>query len=266
MAIRSALKKKLTSGNVVLGTFVSSDGVDMVEILGHSGFDFVVLDMEHAPGSPLSVMGQMRAAESRGMDVVVRLPDIERTTVLRTLDIGVSGVLATQVDGAGSVRSFLDVSLYPPQGSRGFANTRATAYGFAPIGDYIMDANNNLLRVIQCETERTVLDIEEIVGMQNVDLAFINPYGLSVSLGVLGDLFHPKMVEAVDKVLSASKQAGKAAGILVSTPEETKKRIEQGFTFFIYSMDTLIFGKAARGIVGMMQELTAAAHRAQGTA
>ena len=249
MIIRSALKKKLLKGETVLGTFVGMDSVDAVEIIGRSGFDFVILDMEHAPGAPNSIMGQVRAAEGTGMDVLARLTNVERTTVLRTLDIGVSGVLAPQVNDAATARSFIDATLYPPLGCRGFAGTRAAAYGSAPILDYIAEANADLLRMVQCETEQAVRDVEEIASIKGIDLIFVGPYDLSLSLGIPGDLFHPKMAESVDKILAACEKSKKIAGIFVSSPEEMKKRIQQGFTFFAYSMDTMIFSAAAKAVV-----------------
>ncbi|MDR1621620.1 MAG: 4-hydroxy-2-oxovalerate aldolase [Synergistaceae bacterium] len=249
MVIRSALKKKLLKGETALGTFAGMDSTDAVEIIGRSGFDFVILDMEHAPGAPNSIMGQIRAAEGTGMNVLARLPNVERTTVLRTLDIGVSGVLAPQVNDTATARSFIDATLYPPLGCRGFAPTRAAGYGSAPILDYIAEANSDLLRMVQCETEQAVGDVDEIASIPGIDLIFVGPYDLSLSLGIPGDLFHPKMVEAVDKILAVCKKSGKIAGIFVSSPEEMKKRLAQGFTFFAYSMDTLIFSAATRAIV-----------------
>jgi 4-hydroxy-2-oxoheptanedioate aldolase len=256
MVIRSALKKKLSAGEAVLGTFVGTDSADLVEILGNSGFDFVILDMEHAPGTPQSIMGQIRAAEGRGMNVIARLPNIGRTTVLRALDTGVSGILAPQVNDMETARAFLDASLYPPLGCRGFASTRATGYGSVPsIPGYLKEANSDLLRVVQCETEQAVRDIGAIAGLEYIDVIFVGPYDLSLSLGVPGDLFHPKMLESVDKVLAACKKRGKLTGVYVSTPEEVKKRLEQGFTFLAYSMDTLIFSEAAKNIVNSVRPL-----------
>ena len=249
MMIRSALKKKLLAGGTVLGMFVGTDSADVVEIIGRSGFDFVVLDMEHSPGAPNSMMGQLRAAESRGMEVFARLTNVERTTVLRTLDMGVSGVLAPQVNDVATARAFIDASLYPPLGCRGFASTRAAGYGTASVPEYIAEANSDLLRMVQCETEQAVGEIEEIASVKGIDLIFVGPYDLSLSLGVPGDLYHSKMAKAVKKILAVCKKLGKPTGIFVSSAEDLEKRIEQGFTFFTYSMDTLVFTAATSAMV-----------------
>lgn len=255
MIIRSGLKKKLQAGDVVFGTFAGSDSTDMVEILGISGFDFVILDTEHAPGAPNSIMGQMRVAERRGMDVLVRLTNTERTTVLRTLDIGVSGLLAPQMNDFETTRAFIDATLYPPLGCRGFAGTRASGYGTAPIPEYLAEANSDLLRMVQCETEQSVENLEKILSIREIDVVFVGPYDLSLSLGVPGDLFNPKMVRAIDRIIELCRKCGKRLGIFASAPEEARKRIEQGFTFIAYSMDTMIFGAAARNIVSMGRKL-----------
>ena len=255
MVIRSTLKRKLLAKETVFGTFVGTDSADVVEVIGLNGFDFVILDMEHSPGAPNSMMQQVRVAELRGMDVIARLTNVERTTVLRTLDIGVSGVLAPQVNDLATARAFIDASLYPPLGCRGFAPTRAAAYGLASVPDYIAEANSDLLRIAQCETEQAVGDIESIASLDGLDLIFIGPYDLSLSLGVAGDKFHPKMVEAVDKVLAACKKSSKPVGIFVSSPEEARTRIEQGFTFLAYSMDILILAAAVRDITNTLRSL-----------
>ena len=255
MIIRSKLKKRLLAGETVFGTFVGTDSSDVVEVMGYGGFDFVILDMEHSPSSPISIMGQIRAAELRGMDALARLPNVDRTTVLRTLDIGVSGVLAPQVNDLATARAFIEASLYPPLGCRGFAPTRATGYGVASVPEYIAEANSDLLRMVQCETEQAVREVESIASLEGLDLIFVGPYDLSLSLGVPGDKFHPKMVEAVDKVLTVCKKLKKPIGIFVATPEEAKKRIEQGFTFIAYSMDTLILAAAVHNITGALRSL-----------
>jgi len=256
MVIRSALKKRLQAGETVFGPFVGMDSVDAVEAMGLGGFDFVILDMEHGPGTPNSVMGQMRAAELRGMDVLARLPNVERTTVLRTLDIGVSGILAPQVNDPATARSFIEATLYPPLGCRGFAGTRSSAYGSVPMPEYITEANSDLLRIIQCETEQAVKVIDSVASLEHLDMIFIGPNDLSISLGVPGDKFHPKMVEAVDKVLASCKKFNKPVGIFVASPEEAKTRIEQGFTFIAYSMDIRIFIAAVKDITAKLRELT----------
>jgi 4-hydroxy-2-oxoheptanedioate aldolase len=255
MIIRSALKKRLLAGETVFGTFVGMDSVDAVEIIGLGGFDFVILDMEHAPGAPNSIMGQVRAAELRGMDVLVRLPCVERTNILRALDMGISGALAPQVNDLPTARAFVEACLYPPLGCRGFAGTRASFYGSASIPEYIAEANSDLLRIIQCETEQAVREIDSIASLEGVDLIFIGPYDLSLSLGVPGDKFHPKMAEAVDKVLATCKKFNKPVGIFASSPEEAEKRLGQGFTFMAYSMDAHILAAAVKNITGTLRSL-----------
>ncbi|GHS86356.1 4-hydroxy-2-oxovalerate aldolase [Synergistales bacterium] len=256
MIIRSTLKKRLLAGEIVLGTFVWADGVNSVEILGNSGFDFVILDTEHAPGTPESIINQLRAAEGRGMDAIVRLPNTARTTVLRALDIGVSGALAPQVNDFETARAFIDATLYPPLGCRGFASVRATGYGLIDsIPEYLAEANSDLLRIVQCETENAVLNLNEIAKIEEIDMIFVGPYDLSLSLGVPGEFDHPKMTDAIDAILAVCKEYDKMTGILVSSPEEVKNRIEQGFKFLAYSVDILILAAAAKNITSVARNI-----------
>lgn len=235
--------------------FVGSDSADIVDVLGYNGFDFVVIDMEHGPGNPASVLHQVRTAEARGMDVIARIPNIERTTVLRTLDIGVSGLKAPQVNDEESARELVRVAKYPPAGCRGFAATRAGGFGTTPISDYLHEANDEVMLIVQCETEEAVRNIDAIASIDEIDMIFIGPYDLSLSLGVPGELFHPKMLDAFERVITASNQYGKLTGTFVSSTEEVEKRIDQGFTYLTYGLDHYIFSQTCAKIANNVRSV-----------
>ena len=243
------LKRKLEKGEVVLGMFITLNCPDLVEITGLAGFDFCIIDTEHGPGNPESIQHMLRAAELRGVTPIVRIPDTAPVTVLRTLDVGAAGIEVPQINSLESARELVRSAKYFPLGERGACLTRSSRYGFVPgVAEYFEEANRETLVIVHCENKAGLDCLEEIASVDGIDVIFVGPYDLSQSFGVPGEIYHPVMVEAVDRALATAKACGKPAGIYVGSVEEAKVRIEQGFTYIAYSMDTLVFAEACREI------------------
>ncbi len=244
------LKEKLARGEVVLGTFITLNCPDLVEIAGLAGFDYCIIDTEHGPGNPESIQNMLRAAELRGMDAIVRVTEPSATTILRTLDVGASGIQVPQVNSPETALDVVKFAKYFPRGERGACLTRSSRYGFVPgLAEYFEEANRDTMVIVHCENRMGLECLDEIAAVEGVDLIFVGPFDLSQSFGIPGQIYHPVMVEAVGKALASAKKAGKPAGIFVSSPEEGRARIEQGFTYIAYSTDSLIFAETCRGIV-----------------
>ncbi len=245
------LKRALSEGEVALGLFINTHSPDLVEIAGLAGFDFCIIDTEHGPGDAESIQHMIRAAELRGMTPVVRVTNPEPTTILRILDVGAAGVQVPQVNSRREAEEVVRSAKYHPIGERGAAFTRSSRYGFnESVAKYFEEANRETMVILHCENRRGLDLLDDIASVDGADVIFIGPYDLSQSLGIPGEIYHPRMVEAVAKALASAKKAGKPAGIFVSTVEEARERIEQGFTYIAYGTDTLIFAAACREIVG----------------
>lgn len=244
------LKKKLSHGEVVLGPFITIDCPDIVEIAGLAGFDFCIIDTEHGPGNPQSIQHMLRAAERRSITPIVRVTDTAPTTILRTLDVGAAGIQVPQVNSRETAESVVSSAKYFPKGERGACLTRSSRYGFVTsVAEYFAEANENTLVIVHCENREGLDRLDEIASVEGVDVVFVGPYDLSQSYGIPGQINHPVMVEAVGRALAAIQRAGKPAGIFVGSVAEANRRIEQGFRYIAYSMDTLLFGELFRGIV-----------------
>ena len=245
------LKRKLAGDGVVLGTFITLNCPDLVEIAGLAGFDYCIIDTEHGPGNPESIQHMIRAAELRGMAPIVRVTDTAATTILRTLDVGAAGIQVPQVNSPETAENVVRSAKYFPKGDRGACLTRSSRYGFVPgVAEYFDEANRETLVIVHCENRQGLECLDGIAAVEGVDVIFVGPYDLSQSFGIPGQIYHPVMVDAVARALAAAKRAGKPAGIFVGSVEEAKARIEQGFTYIAYSTDSLVFAEVCKNIVG----------------
>ena len=245
------LKRKLAGGGVVLGTFITLNCPDLVEIAGLAGFDYCIIDTEHGPGNPESIQHMLRAAELRGMAPIVRVTDTAATTILRPLDVGAAGIQVPRVNSPETAENVVRSAKYFPKGDRGACLTRSSRYGFVPgVAEYFDEANRETLVIVHCENRQGLECLDGIAAVDGVDVVFVGPYDLSQSFGIPGQIYHPVMVDAVASALAAAKRAGKPAGIFVGSVEEAKARIEQGFSYIAYSTDSLVFAEVCRNIVG----------------
>jgi 4-hydroxy-2-oxoheptanedioate aldolase len=251
--VKNSLRSRLAAGDVVVGPFVGLNCPDLVEIMGIAGCDFCVIDTEHGPMDPESIQHMVRAAELSGMTPIVRVPRAEPVDILKVLDIGAQGIHVPQVNSRQSAVEVVKAAKYHPEGMRGVAVPRALSYGLRPLGEALAEANREVMVIVHCENADGLGKLEEIASVEGVDMVFVGPYDLSQSLGVPGEIFHPSMVKAVSRALDGISSAGKPAGIFVTSTDEAKRRIDEGFRYIAYSMDSLIFGNACREFLSTLR-------------
>jgi 4-hydroxy-2-oxoheptanedioate aldolase len=202
-----------------------------VEIAGLSGFDWILIDLEHGAGDYESLRYQLQAAAGTPSVPIVRIAWNDPPRFKRVLDLGASGVMVPYVNNALEATQAAASVRYPPQGIRGVAKSvRATGFG-QNFDEYFAKANENLLTVVQIETEEAVANAEDIASVPGVDVLFVGPLDLSVSLGIPQQIHQPRFREALGKVVEACRKQGKAPGILVWDPQKMGEMIEAGFTF-----------------------------------
>lgn len=242
----NSLKKKLKEGETAFGVFNLVNTPEVIEIMGLAGFDFVVIDGEHGPAGPLDSQDLIRAAELREMTPVVRATCNSRTTILRYLDVGAHGIQIPQVNSAEEAEEAVQSSKYFPEGNRGIALPRSADYGAVPPLDYFGKANSETLVVAQCESTRGLDNVEYIAKVPGVDVVFLGPFDMSQSMGIPGQLDHPRVEEAAERILKACKDNGKAAGIFVVDGENARKRAKQGFQYITINLESSLLYKAFR--------------------
>ena len=224
-----------------MGSFVTCNTPDFVEILALAGFDFVVIDNEHGPMGQESSQHLIRAAELRGITPIVRIPDSLEGTILHILDVGAHGIQAPQVNDSETAEAIVRRSKYHPLGARGVAFPRSADYGLTDLGKYFDHANSQVLIVTHCENTVCLDNLEAICQVPGIDVIFLGPYDMSQSMGITGQVTHPRIQEAAEKVLTTAKKYGKAAGIFAGTGAIAKERAAQGFQYITVGLDTTLY-------------------------
>jgi 4-hydroxy-2-oxoheptanedioate aldolase len=249
------IKEKLKRGEFVVGPFMKSRDPAMVEIVGLAGFDFAILDMEHSALSIESVEDLIRMAEVRGIDSIVRVPEISESAISRPLDAGASGVLVPRVDTKEQAEQVVFLSKFSPLGERGMdVFARAADYSQLTKEIYLKEANRRTLLIIQIEGKKGVENLDDILLVKGLDTIFIGPYDLSQSLGVPGEIDHPKVTEKIKEVVGKVRKAGLSLGIYVDDVETAKRWINLGVQFIALLLDVVIFFQACRLLVAPLKK------------
>ena len=232
------LKQTVERGNPVVGSWVSIGHPAMAEIPASLAFDFVVVDTEHTPTSLETVENMVRAVDAAEgpTEPIVRVAGNDPVRIKRVLDLGVGGVMVPMVESADEAAAVVDAVRYPPEGGRGIAAARSSRYGM-DLGERVDSGGDDLLTVVQIETERGLDNVAEIVAVDGVDVAFVGPADLSASLGVFADWDHERYRDAVERVVAAVEDADVAAGTLAFDASDVHEQLETGFSFVIAGVD-----------------------------
>lgn len=223
------LKRKLASGQTVVGSFAYVPSAKLTEIIGLLGFDFVVVDMEHGPIDTSIAEDMVRAAELTGVTPLIRVTRNSPELILRALDIGAQGIHVPDITTAEDARSAAASSKYGPVGRRGLAGVRAADYGLKqPLGDYAPAANRETMVIAHIESERAVQNLDELLAVDGIDVYYLGPEDISNSLGIPGQSKDPRVVKLVEDGIRKIVGAGKMAGCIVADAGTAKRYIDLG--------------------------------------
>jgi 4-hydroxy-2-oxoheptanedioate aldolase len=220
--LRNALRERLDSTDHACGVFVSLEDPAVVELAALAGFDFALVDLEHTTFGLATLAGHVRAAKAHAMGVLVRVPDDDAKFILRVLETGADGILVPHVCDRRSAEAAVDAVRYPPIGHRGFYDGTAAAgyfsHGFPDYSGLADHMNRTVVLVCLIEDRAGVEHCEEIVATPGVDAVIVGPADLSLSLGHGDVAEHPTVVDAIERVRSAARQAGVGFGGPVGHP------------------------------------------------
>jgi len=220
------------------GTFLNLGSPTAVEIAADTGFDWLLIDLEHGSGSEADLRNMLLACRGSSAAPVVRIRSVDPDTVKFVMDSGAAGVMFPYVSSVAEARRAVDCIKYPPMGTRGVAGAiRATTFG-RDWKQYFAEANDNSLVVVQIETPEAVEASAEIAAIEGVDVLFVGPLDLSVNMGCPGDFSQPHFVDALKHVVQSCNDHGKTAGILTKSGFEQQHR-ELGFRFVALGADSL---------------------------
>jgi 4-hydroxy-2-oxoheptanedioate aldolase len=248
------LKRALREGRAQIGLWSQLASHIGVEVLAGSGFDFLVLDTEHAPNELPAVLAQLQALAGGTASGVVRPAWNDPVLFKRLLDIGVLSLLVPFVENAEEARRAVAATRYPPHGIRGVAlTTRANRYG--RVKDYPERAHDELCVLVQLETRVALGNLESIAAVEGVDGLFIGPSDLAADLGHLGDSAHPEVRTAIDDAIRRICATGKVAGILAPVEADARHWLALGCLFLAVGSDVSLLARQS--------ELLAARFRSQ---
>jgi 2-keto-3-deoxy-L-rhamnonate aldolase RhmA len=237
-----------------LGTWIMSASPLVAEAVGHAGFDFGVIDMEHSPLELGGVVHLLQAVGNTRMVPVLRVPWNDAVTVKRVLDAGAATVLFPFVQDADEAAAAVAATRYPPEGRRGLAGmSRATRFGTQD--DYIATANRRTGVIVQIESMAAVQALDRIAAVPGVDALFVGPADLSADMGLLGQLMHPKVMDVMTRVARQCAQLGKPVGTIGGNAQEVARYRAAGYTFAALGSDLgLLVGGAQAALHALRRQ------------
>ncbi len=237
----SDFRQKCIGYERVVGTFAAIPHPVAIEVTAASGLDFICIDAEHSQIGRELIENLIRASDVHRIPAMVRVPGHAPESIAGVLDAGAAGVLVPRISTAVQAKAAVLATRYPPIGERGVGPGRAAGYGYR-IPDYLKGANESLVLAIQIETAEGLANVEEIVAVEGVDVIFIGPGDLSVSLDAMGPKGAKKLDAAILKITGAARAAGKAVGIFRPSPDDVGKWSEAGISFYLLASDTMFLG------------------------
>ena len=236
------LRQKLAAGRRVCGVLVDVNSEDLVEVFGHLGFDFAVLDAQHGGVDPERARGLFRAAELTGLATLVRVPRNDPSEILRYLDAGAGGIVVPNVMSGAEVAAAVSAMKYPPLGRRGAAGrSRAAGYGLRQsAAEYFAAANAEVLFMPLVEDPEALDHLPEICGASGVDAVLAGPGDLSLAMGVPGGFRDPRVQAAVERIRAAAVAARRPAITLAPDADAGRALYAQGFQGLIVAPTGLL--------------------------
>ena len=250
--MKDGFRQRLRAGEKLIGTMVTVTSAMVAEVLSGIGFDWLFIDGEHGPLETAELQAIMQAV---GDDIacLVRVPTLSEIPIKKTLDLGATGIIVPQVNTAEEAATVVQFSRYAPQGSRGVGLARANGYG-SKFQEYMASANDDVVVVVQAEHALAVENIESIVQVAGVDAVLIGPYDLSASLGRMGQLDDPVVVEAIEHVTQTCRAAAMPLGMFGFSADAVRPYVDKGYNLIVVGVDTTLLSAAAGQMLGELRE------------
>jgi 2-keto-3-deoxy-L-rhamnonate aldolase RhmA len=238
-------KQLLATGRrPLVGTILSTGSPEVADLMARIGYQFLWIDCEHGM-IELATAGLLAQVIGERASVLVRVPTAGAHHLQRAADLGAHGIIVPQVGHADQARAVVAACHYPPRGRRGVGVARAQGYGLE-LASYVHDRSSALAVLVQIESAAAVAQIDDILAVPGVDGVFVGPHDLSASLGHLGELEHPVVVEALERVRSACVRRGTPIGTFAADAQGARRAVEQGYDLVAVGIDLLTLGRAAQ--------------------
>jgi 4-hydroxy-2-oxoheptanedioate aldolase len=249
------LKTALKQGQAQIGLWMSLASPYTAEICGSAGFDFVVIDAEHGPNHIQSILAQLQALSAYPVQAVVRPASGDASLIKQILDVGAQSLVVPLVETPEQAALLVKAVQYPPEGIRGVGSAVARAARWDRVPDYLDRAGEHICLIVQIETRRGLDNLEAIAAVEGIDGLFIGPADLSSSLGYRGRAGSPEMLAVMEDAVTRIRKAGKAAGILWTEDQGSKRFLELGVTFMAVGVDVALLVSETDRLVRTFQRL-----------
>jgi 4-hydroxy-2-oxoheptanedioate aldolase len=248
-APKNTFKTAIKQGPAQIGLWVALTSPYAAEICGGAGYDWLLVDAEHAPNDIQTLVTQLQALAKYPAHVIVRPPIGEAWILKQILDIGAQTILVPMVETKEQAEALVRAVRYPPHGIRGVGAALARASAFNRIPDYLQTANDEVCLLLQVESRAGLANLDAIAGTDGVDGVFIGPSDLAADMGFLGKPGAPEVQAAVEDALNRIQGHGKAAGILSADQALAKRYVELGATFVAIGSDVGLFVNATSKLI-----------------
>ena len=261
-AFPNRFRQDLVAGKRLIGCWCSLGSPITTEVLGVAGFDWILLDAEHAPNDVLSLIPQLMALKDSASAPVVRPSSNGVVEIKRLLDAGFHNFLVPYIESADEARRAVAATRYPPAGVRGVSvSQRSNRYG--SVADYFKVVNHNIAVMLQIESRAGVAAATEIAAVDGVDGLFIGPSDLAAGYGHLGNPTHPEVQAAMVAVFAAAKATGKPVGILSPVEADARRYLEMGASYVAVGSDLGVLRMGTQALADKYRSPGAAAIAAQ---
>lgn len=250
----NSLTRKLREKSCAIGTFVEIPAPPIVEMLGLAGFDFAVVDREHGPIDRNECEQLVRAGVSSEISVLVRVSNHSAAIMAQPLDQGAAGIHVPHVTSAEMARCAVHATRYHPLGERGIQPyVRAASYRSYPTAEYLATANDDTLLVAQVEGTEGIANLEQILAVEGIDVAFVGPYDLSQSLGIPGQVRSARVKDAISDAVALASRMGKRIGTYCDDAEVANEYRQVGVSYLTVSIDAGMFLAGAQALMAKLR-------------
>jgi 2-dehydro-3-deoxyglucarate aldolase/4-hydroxy-2-oxoheptanedioate aldolase len=242
--MNDAFKCRLRAKELLLGPMLTLPSPEVAELMALAGFDWIWVELEHAPTDILTAQHMIQAVGGR-CPCVVRTPWNDVVWIKRVLDTGCEGIVIPQVQTAAEAENAVRACHYPPAGVRGIGAARGQRYGMG-LPDDVLSANSALTIIVQIEHIEAVKNVRYILAVPGIDAILIGPNDLSASMGLIGQYNHPEVRDAIQTTITAGTERGVPVGIFVGDPAAARAYIDAGCTLIVLTADVVYLWRAAR--------------------
>ena len=259
--LHNPFKAGLARGETQLGLWLSSTSSYLAEIAATSGYDWLLIDGEHAPNTVQDLYHQLQAIAPYRSQPVIRPVEFQQALIKQVLDIGARTLLVPMIDTAEQARALVAATRYPPTGTRGVGAGVARAARWGRVENYMARASDELCLLIQAESKTAIDNLDALLEVEGMDGIFIGPADLSASLGYPDNAAHPEVQQIIEQSIRRIRKAGKAAGFLAVDITMAQRAISWGANFVAIGVDTMLYTDALDRRLAQFRQQAAGAPR-----